>query len=572
MSEYRAPVADMMFALVEIGGHAANDETLPQILDQAAKLAHDVLAPLNRSGDVEGSVYENGAVRAPKGFKEAYAKFIDGGWNAVPCDPEFGGQGLPWTVTMAISEMWHAANMAFGLCPMLTLGAIELLQHHGTPAQKKLYLPRMISGEWTGTMNLTEPHAGSDLGTIKTRAEPRGDHYRLKGQKVFITWGEHDMAANTIHMVLARTPKAPPGSKGISLFLVPKFMVRGDGALGGRNDVRCVSIEHKLGINASPTCVMAYGDNDGAVGFMVGGENRGLEAMFTMMNNERLAVGMQGLAISERAFQRARAFARERVQGRDLNGGNADVPIIRHPDVRRMLLTMKAEIDAMRLLTYYTASQLDRATGAPDEAGRKSAQVRVDLLTPVVKAWNTDLGVEIASLGIQVHGGMGFVEETGAAQHWRDARIAPIYEGTNGIQAMDLAFRKVARDGGKAMAALIDEMRPDLAGEAAPALSALERATSFMAQAGRDKPALVAAAAAPYLRLVGTVAGQFLLNRQAGAAARRMKAGKGESKFLESKSALAKFYAANILPQAEALAAAIIKGGGEIAALDEAAL
>ena len=558
----------MMFALVEIAGHPADDETLRQILDQAAKLAGEVLAPINRSGDVEGSVYENGVVRAPKGFKEAYAKFVEGGWNAVPCDPEFGGQGLPWTVATAVSEMWHAANMAFGLCPMLTLGAIELLWHHGTPAQKKLYLPRMISGQWTGTMNLTEPHAGSDLGAIKTRAEPRSDHYRLKGQKVFITWGEHDMAENTIHMVLARTPDAPKGSKGISLFLVPKYLVRADGALNGRNDVRCVSIEHKLGINASPTCVMAYGDDDGAVGFMVGEENRGLEAMFTMMNNERLAVGMQGLAIAERAFQKARAFARERVQGRDPAGGDSGMPIIRHPDVRRMLLTMKAEIEAMRLLTYYTAAELDRAD-ADDQA---TARARVDLLTPVVKAWNTDLGVEIASLGIQVHGGVGYVEETGAAQHWRDARIAPIYEGTNGIQAMDLAFRKVARDGGKAATALIAEMRPELSGDAALALSALERATQFMVQAGRDNPALAAAAAAPYLRLIGTVAGQFLLNRQAKAAERRLKTGGGDRKFLESKPMLAKFYAANVLPQAEALAVAVVKGGGEIAALDEAAL
>ncbi|MGQ0675092.1 MAG: acyl-CoA dehydrogenase family protein, partial [Rhodospirillales bacterium] len=518
MSGYQAPVADMIFALVEVAGHPPGDDTLPQILEQAGKFAGGVLAPLNRSGDVEGSALENGVVRTPKGFKDAYAQFVAGGWNGLACDPAFGGQGLPWTVSSAVFEMWTAANMSFALCPMLTLGAVELLAKHGSREQKAKFLPRMVLGEWTGTMNLTEPQAGSDLGQLKTRAEPEGDHYRIKGQKVFITWGEHDMAANTVHMVLARTPGAPKGSKGISLFLVPKFLVGADGAPGKRNDLRCVSIEHKLGINACPTCVMAFGDNDGAVGWLIGEENRGLEAMFTMMNNERLAVGMQGVAIAERAYQQARAFARERVQGRDMKTGTEGVPIIRHPDVRRMLLTMRSQIEATRALNYYAASFLDRVNAGTDGGERGAARARLDLLTPICKAWNTDLGTEIASLGIQVHGGMGYIEETGAAQHYRDARIAQIYEGTNGIQAMDLAFRKVARDGGKAMAALIAEMRPVLSKGERPALDALDKATRYVARTADKAPPLAAAAAQPYLRLAGTVAGQYLLNRQARAA------------------------------------------------------
>jgi len=558
MSGYQAPVADMTFALVEAAGHPRDDDTLPQVL--------------NRSGDEEGSVLENGVVRTPKGFKEAYARFVDGGWNGLPCDPAFGGQGLPWTVSSCVSEMWTSANMSFALCPMLTLGAVELLAAHGSPEQKAKYLPRMISGEWTGTMNLTEPQAGSDLGRLKARAEPRGDHYRIRGQKSFITWGEHDMAGNTIHMVLARTPTAPPGSKGISLFLVPKFMVGADGELLARNDLRCVSIEHKLGINASPTCVMAFGDNDGAVGWLIGEEHRGLEAMFTMMNNERLAVGIQGVAIAERAYQQARSYARERVQGRDVASGADGVPIIRHPDVRRMLLTMKAQIDATRALNYYTAACLDRIKAAGDEKARRAAQERLDLLTPICKAWITDLGTEIASLGIQVHGGMGFIEDTGAAQHYRDARIAQIYEGTNGIQAMDLAFRKVARDGGKAMEALIAEVRPALAESERPALDALARSTAYVAATAGKDPALAAAAAAPFLRLAGTVVGQFFLNLQARAAERRLKAGDGDRKFLELKRGLACFYSCNLLPQAAALARAVVEGGAEIAGLDEAAI
>jgi len=569
---YRAPIADMKFALTEVAGHPTDDDTLGPILEEAAKLAGDVLAPINRSGDIEGAVLENGVVRAPKGFKEAYAKFVEGGWNAVPCDPDFGGQGLPWTVATPVAEMWNSANMAFALCPLLNQGAIELLTTHGSPQQKALYLAKMISGEWTGTMNLTEPHAGSDLGLLKTRAEPRGDHYRLKGQKIFITWGEHDMAANTIHMVLARTPTAPPGSKGISLFLVPKYLVQPDGQMNGRNDLRCVSIEHKLGINGSPTCVMAFGDNDGAVGYMVGQENRGLEAMFTMMNNERLGVGLQGVAIAERSYQGALAYARERKQGRDIKGGRDTVAIIHHPDVKRMLLTMKSGIDAMRALTYYTAAELDRATASGDTA----RTARVDLLTPIVKAWNTDLGCAITSLGVQIHGGMGFIEETGAAQHFRDARIAPIYEGTNGIQAQDLAFRKVVRDGGKAMRALIAEMDADFTdGMGYPSekasLDALESATAFLVKAGQESPETAAAAATPYLALAGTVAGQWMLTRQAKAAQRHLDAGTGDRNFLELKIALARFYAQNTLPQAMAAAMAVA-GGAEITALDEAVL
>jgi 3-(methylthio)propanoyl-CoA dehydrogenase len=572
---YIAPIPDMLFALTEVAGHPADDDTLRQILSEAAKLAGEVLAPINRGGDIEGSVLENGVVRTPKGFKEAYAQFVKGGWNAVPCDPEHGGQGLPWTVATPVAEMWNSANMAFALCPLLNQGAIELLTTHGSPEQKKLYLPRMVSGEWTGTMNLTEPQAGSDLGLIKTRAVPEGDHYRIKGQKVFITWGDHDVAENIVHMVLARTPDAPAGSKGISLFLVPKVMVGADGKLNGRNDLRCVSLEHKLGINGSPTCVMAYGDNDGAIGYLVGQENRGLEAMFTMMNNERMGVGLQGVAIAERAYQQARDYARQRVQGRDVQGGKNSVAIIRHPDVRRMLMTMKSQIDAMRALTYYVAAQLDRSKKAEDKRARDNALTRVDLLTPVVKAWNTDIGCEIASLGVQVHGGMGFIEETGAAQHYRDARIAPIYEGTNGIQAADLAFRKVVRDDGRAMNALLSEMQHE--GLSGAALAALEKATGFMLFAGKAKPALAAAAASPYLRLVGIVAGHWMLTRQARAADRVLKAGgKGPDgtgpDFLELKIKLARFYETNILPQAEGLETAVTEGSDDIATLDDAML
>ncbi len=455
MIPYSPPLADMRFALDELAGlpaiaqlpgcEQASADLVDAVLEEAGKLARDVLAPLNDVGDRERARLENGVVRTPTGFKEAYQKYAEGGWNALPFEPEHGGQGLPVALSTAVLEMWNSANMGFALCPLLNIGAVELLQAHGSDEQKRIYLAKMVSGEWTGTMNLTEPQAGSDVGALRTRAVKEGDHYRISGQKIFITYGDHDFTSNIVHMVLARTPDAPPGTKGISLFLAPKFLVKPDGSPGERNDIRTVSLEHKLGIHASPTCVLAFGDNAGAIGTLVGEENRGIECMFTMMNSARLNVGLQGVAIAQRAYQQARDFARQRVQGRPI-GAKTALPIIHHPDVRRMLLAMKAQIEAMRGLAYVTAGTIDRARHEPDAAAREAAQRRVDLLIPVVKAWSTDLGVEIASTGVQVHGGMGYIEETGAVQHLRDSRINPIYEGTNGIQANDLIGRKLMRE------------------------------------------------------------------------------------------------------------------------------
>jgi alkylation response protein AidB-like acyl-CoA dehydrogenase len=473
---YNAPIADMRFVLEEVaeldelarlpGDEAASPELVETILSEAAKLAGNMLAPLNQPADRVGSVLENGVVRTPPGFREAYARYVEGGWNTLSSDPEYGGQGLPLALAIPVAEIWNSACMSFALCPLLTAGAVELLTAHGSKEQKQRYLGKLVTGEWTGTMNLTEPQAGSDLGALRTRAmpgsDPRwGEHYRLTGQKIFITYGDHDLAPNIIHMVLARTPEAPPGSRGISLFLVPKFLPVGEGGVGPRNDIRTLSLEHKLGIHASPTCVLAYGEDEGAIGWRIGEENRGLEYMFTMMNAARLNVGLQGVAIAERAYQQARDFARTRVQGRPLGltPGGEPPPIIHHPDVRRMLLWMRAATEAMRALAYCAATTIDRARRHPEAGVRRAAQRRADLLIPVVKAWCTDLGVAVASTGIQVHGGMGYVEETGAAQHLRDARIAPIYEGTNGIQANDLVGRKLARDGGETAAALIAEIR-----------------------------------------------------------------------------------------------------------------
>ncbi len=596
MSDYAAPIADMRFVLNEIVGlgeiaglpgyEEATPDLVDAVLEEAGKLAAEQLAPLNYSGDREGAVYENGVVRAPAGFKEAYRHYVEGGWNAVPFEPDYGGQGLPWALTSALQEMWNASNMSFALNPLLTQGAVELLQAHGSDAQKAAYLPKLISGEWTGTMNLTEPQAGSDVGALKTRAEARDDHYLISGQKIYITWGEHDMTDNIVHMVLARTPDAPAGTRGISLFIVPKFLLKEDGTPGQRNDLRCVSIEHKLGIHASPTCVMAYGDGGSCLGYLVGEENRGMEYMFTMMNNARLAVGVQGLAIADRAYQRARAFARDRVQSKDIAGGNGPVPIIKHPDVRRSLMTMKTLNEAMRMLAYAAAGALDRGNRHPDVAAREQNQAVVDLLTPVSKAWCTDLGVEIASLGVQIHGGMGFIEETGAAQHYRDARIAPIYEGTNGIQALDLLGRKLLRDRGAAARGLIEQMRGSLnALSATPGedtrairlglergLDTLSSSTGWIVEAGARDIRLAATAASPYLRLFGTVAGGWLMGRASVAAAGKLGEANGDAAFLNAKLKTARFYADNVLPQAQALAAMITDGGASVLEIDEAQL
>ncbi|NIA70780.1 acyl-CoA dehydrogenase [Pelagibius litoralis] len=586
---YTAPITEMRFALDAIadmpgiaglpGYEEATPDLVDAILEEAGKLGAAVLAPLNHPGDREGSVYENGVVRTPKGFQEAYNQFVEGGWNSLPFDPDYGGQGMPWTLATAVQEIWQAANLSFGLCPLLTAGAVELLQEHGSEDQKQTYLPRMISGEWTGTMNLTEPQAGSDVGAVKTKAEPNGDHYLITGQKIYITFGEHDLTENIVHMVLARLPDAPAGTKGISLFLVPKFLVNEDGTLGPRNDLRCVSIEHKLGIKASPTAVMAYGDSGGAIGYLVGGENRGMACMFTMMNNARLAVGIQGVAIAERAYQQARAYAFDRTQSRALDGNAATVAIIRHPDVRRMLATMKAKTEAARAMTYWAAAALDRSKREPDEEARRGQQALLDLLIPVTKSWCTDIGCEVASLGIQIHGGMGFVEETGAAQHYRDARILPIYEGTNGIQALDLFTRKLLRDEGAAMTRLLMEMRAGLPkAEAdsalaalreplAESLEALDRATAWMLEQGGEDLLRGAASATPYQNLFGVVLGGWLLAQAAIEAARRAEDGSGDQSYLDGKLKTARFYADNLLGEAAGLAAAVTKGAESTLAL-----
>ena len=574
---YTAPISEMRFALDAIadlpgvarlpGYEEATPDMVDAILEEAGKLAGEVLAPLNHSGDHEGSVFENGVVRTPKGFREAYGLFVEGGWNALPFDPDYGGQGLPWTLASAVQEIWQAANLSFGLCPLLTAGAVELLQEHGSEDQKETYLPKMISGEWTGTMNLTEPQAGSDVGAVKTRAERNGDHYLITGQKIYITFGEHDFTDNIIHMVLARLPDAPAGTKGISLFLVPKFLVNEDGSRGPRNDLRCVSIEHKLGIKASPTAVMAYGDSGGAIGYLVGEENKGMACMFTMMNNARLAVGIQGVAVAERAYQQARAYAFDRTQSRALEGDAKSVAIIRHPDVRRMLATMKAKTEAARAMSYWTAAALDRSKRETDEESRDAQQALLDLLIPVTKSWCTDVGCEVGSLGIQIHGGMGFIEETGAAQHYRDARILPIYEGTNGIQALDLFTRKLLRDEGAAMTQLMMEMRAGLpatdSGDAlaalrqplAEALEDLDRATAWMLEQGGQNLAKGAASATPYQSLFGLVLGGWLLAKAA-------QQQNGGDNLTTAKSKTARFYADNLLGEAAALAEAVTAGAG----------
>ncbi|MCR6630873.1 MAG: acyl-CoA dehydrogenase [Magnetospirillum sp.] len=584
MPTFSAPVRDMTFVIEHLadlpeitklpGFEEATGDLVAAVLEEAARFGGEVLAPLNPVGDTEGCHLEGGKVRTPKGFAEAYAQFVEGGWNAVPFDPEWGGQGLPQVVATAVQEIWHAANMSFALTPMLTQGAVEALTVHGSDDLKQTYLAKLISGEWTGTMNLTEPSAGSDVGALRAKALKQADgSYRITGQKIFITSGDHEMADNIVHLVLARLPDAPPGVKGISLFVVPKYLVNPDGSLGKRNDVACIKLEEKLGIHGSPTCVMAFGDNEGAVGWLVGEENKGLALMFTMMNNARLSVGLEGVAQCERATQKAVAYAKERVQG----GG----PIIIHPDVRRMLLTSKALTEATRALAYYAAGRLDVAHGHPDAAVRAEAQARVDLLIPVVKAWSTDTGLAVASTAVQVFGGMGFVEETGVAQHMRDARIAQIYEGTNGIQAMDLAGRKVVRDEGRAFAALVAEMRglePELAA-AGPAwaplkhrlgagIAAAEAAAAFLLKNHAADPALLGAVAVPFLELVGIVVGGWLMAKAGLKAEALLTAGADGSDYLSAKVVTARHFGDAILTRTGSLLAQIEAGSGQIMALD----
>ncbi|MDH3580519.1 MAG: acyl-CoA dehydrogenase [Hyphomicrobiales bacterium] len=531
---YTAPTGDIAFALNQIAGldellgkgllGDLDADTVAAILEEAGKFASEQIAPLNRQGDEEGALLKDGSVAMPKGWREVYQQWVEAGWGSLPCPESHGGQGLPVMVSMAVCEIWQSANMAFALNPMLTQGAADALALHGSEALKETYLAKLVSGEWSGTMVLTEPHAGSDLRFIKTRAEPQGDgSYKLSGTKIFITYGDHDLVDNIIHMVLARTPDAPEGTKGISLFLVPKFLVSEDGSIGESNDIHAASVEHKLGIHASPTCVMQMGDSGGAVGWLVGEENRGLAAMFTMMNRARLAVGIQGVGIAERALQQAIGYARERVQGTPVNGSGDDamVPIIEHPDVKRMLLTMRARTAAARAVCFMTARELDLAERAESADERKAALAQANLLTPVAKAYATDLGVEVASDGIQVHGGMGYVEETGAAQHFRDSRIAPIYEGTNGIQAIDLVTRKLPMADGAVVRGHIANLKDivaDIRGSNEPefgqmgerleeAVSALKEATTWMLQALGENPQGALAGATPYLRLFGIASG-----------------------------------------------------------------
>ncbi|HET7396304.1 MAG TPA: acyl-CoA dehydrogenase [Gammaproteobacteria bacterium] len=595
MADYIAPLRDMQFVINELadldavsklpGCEEVTPELVETVLEAAGRFAADVLAPLNTVGDKTGAKLNGDAVTTPPGFKDAYLRFVADGWNGLALDPEYGGQGLPQIVSAPVIEMWQAANMAFALCPMLTEGAVEALMLRGSDTLKKIYLSKMVSGEWTGTMNLTEPQAGSDLGQVRTRAVREGDHYRLTGQKIFITYGEHDWTDNIVHMVLARTPDAPEGVKGISMFLVPKFLVNDDGSLGKRNDVHCVSIEHKLGIHASPTAVLAYGEKDGAVGYLIGEENHGLAYMFIMMNMARFAVGVQGLGIAERAWQQALAFAKERVQSTDVSvRGGQPVPIIRHPDVRRMLMSMKAKIEAMRALSYVTATQLDVAFHHADESRRQRAQAFVDLMIPVVKAWCTENAVEITSTGIQIHGGMGFIEETGAAQHFRDARISTIYEGTTGIQGKDLIGRKIARDKGAAMQAVIVEMRALDAQLAkadnadlkvirvrlAESITALATATEWLVANYNSDIKAASAGAVPFLKLLGTVAGGWQMARAALVAHGKLTKGDADAEFYKAKLGTARYYADYELSQAAALKESIVAGAAGVLALDEA--
>ena len=595
---YRAPVDDMLFCMQELadleavaslpGFEEAGLDTARAVLEECAKFNQSVVAPLNVVGDRNPSSWQAGKVTTTPGFKEAFRQFGEGGWQGLQHPGEFGGQGLPKTIGAACIEMLNSANLSFALCPLLTDGAIEALLTAGTPEQRSLYLPRMIAGEWTGTMNLTEPQAGSDLAQVRTRAEPQADGtYRLFGTKIFITYGDHDMAANIAHLVLARVVGAPQGVKGISLFIVPKFRVSADGALGERNDVACVSIEHKLGIKASPTAVLQFGDGTagstpGAVGQLIGQENRGLEYMFIMMNAARYAVGVQGIAVAERAYQKAAQYAKDRVQSRPVDGSMpGSAPIIHHPDVRRMLMTMRSQVEACRALAIVSAAAFDAAHHHPDPQVRSENQSFYEFMVPLVKGYGTEMSIEVASLGVQVHGGMGFIEETGAAQHYRDARILTIYEGTTAIQANDLVGRKTLRDGGRtalAIAKQIEATEAELERSAsADALAMRKRlgaarkafveVVQFIVGAGKDDPNAVYAGSVPYLLLAGKLMAGWQMARALLAAESRLAKGDGEIAFLQAKVATARFYAEHILAQLPGQRDAIVEGAGSVSSL-----
>ena len=583
---YRAPLKDLSFVLNVLLGPQPlagcpayadySADLADSVLSESARFAEGVLDPINRSGDQEGAHWSEEGVRTARGFREAYQQFVAGGWQQLRAPAHLGGQGAPMILATAVQETWASANLAFKLCPMLTYGAIHALELTAAAALKERYLPKMVTGEWTGTMVLTEPQAGSDLALIRTRAVPQGgdlavDEFRLFGQKIFITWGEHDLTDNIIHMVLARIDGAPEGVRGISLFLVPKFLVHDNGELGARNDLRCASIEHKLGIHASPTCVMAFGEHEGALGYLVGEANRGLEYMFIMMNVARLAVGLQGYAVAERAFQQAADYARTRVQGRNAAATKgAPAPIIHHPDVKRMLLEMKAGTEAMRALTLYTAWQLDLAEAHADPTLRAQAQAQGDLLIPIVKGWCTEFGVELASTGIQVHGGMGFIEETGAAQWLRDVRITAIYEGTTGIQANDLLGRKLARDKGAAMLDLLAQIENEFAtdtaggalqvarGEVHAAVHDLRETTMTLLNLGATQPERALAVAVPYLMMCGFVFGGWLMLRAAKLVS--SDAAQADNEFNAAKLATARAYIGLLLPRALGYRQIVVNG------------
>ena len=588
---YTAPIADILFTLNHVAGLEAarrdglfgdlGDDLVAAIAEEAGKFANGVIAPLNRVGDTHGTPFKDGVVTMPPGWKEAYRDWAAAGWNGLAAPTEWGGQGLPYALNAALIEIWSGASMAFGLGPLLTMSATELIAEHASPQLQATYLPKLVSGEWMGTMHLTEPQAGSDVGALRTKAVRAGDGtYRLTGEKIFITFGEHDLTDNIIHVVLARLPDAPPGTKGLSVFIVPKRLVKPDGSLGERNDVRAQSIEHKLGIHASPTCTMVFGDKGGAIGYLVGEENNGIACMFTMMNRARLAIGLEGVAIGETATQHALAYARERRQGHAVGQpGHDAAPIVEHPDVKRMLLCMRALTNAARAICYSTAMAIDKARVARDAAARQAANARAALLTPVAKAFSTEVGSEVASLGIQVHGGMGFIEETGVAQFYRDARVAQIYEGTNGIQAIDLVTRKLPMAGGEALAAFLAELRRTVAAVRAsndPAFGAagirldeaagsLERASAWLAAKLRDQPTMALAGATPYLRLFALASGGCMLAEEA-LAARRL--GNGASAGAAGRVALARFFAETLAVEAPALERAIVDGAESVAAAD----
>ena len=588
---YFPPLVDIKFVLTELVGldkiaaFPAFQSDLPglaaSVLEEAGHIAEGVLSPLNRQGDEEGAKIVDGTVRTPKGWREAWAILVEGGWNGLPFSTEWGGMGLPNILNTAVHEMWQSANMAFTLCPMLTQGAVNAIRLYGSGDLRRRYLPKLVSGIWTGTMNLTEPQAGSDLAAVRTKAVPDGDHYKISGQKIFITYGDHDMAANIVHLVLARVPDAPLGVKGLSLFVVPKILTDHGGAPLGPNDVHCMSLEHKLGIHGSPTAIMSFGDHGGAVGYLVGELHHGLEYMFAMMNHARLAVGLQGLAIAERAYQQAIAYARSRVQGRPAGWSGADTPnILFHPDVRRMAMTMKCQIEAMRAIHYLAASAVDGAHHDPDPDERRKAQILVDILTPIAKGWCTEVGQTLASVGLQIHGGMGYIEETGAAQHFRDARITTIYEGTTAIQANDFVNRKVARDKGamvleflnqiEAQAnALVDNRSAQVAKIGRALALASPKARMVVGWLAKSTPEEAAASAVPALEMMGILVGGHLLGQSAAIASNHVERGEDADGFYRAKIGTAGFYMAHILPHLHALASVVSSGADAVMAVDE---